>query len=524
MDLLPRVSVVTGKQIPFAAAPLTKQFEFGTADKTALIYYDETCDVRVSYAELEERTNAMARAIAAHARPYGPNRDQDYVISVCMQPTHNTLIALLAIWKAGASYVPMEPSFPQRRITHILKDAQPSLIIYDDTANPAMFKESGVPAVSFDELSLEASALPADRLNEDETLVQTDADTIAIVLYTSGSTGIPKGVRLSYSAICNRLWWQFRNFPYADTETVCVWKTALTFVDSVCEIWGPLLHGRSLLILSRETIKDPQKLVQVFAEYQVQRLVLVPTLLRSILMYLSLNSSERPLQHLKLWVCSGETLSKELALQFFRYFGDRSGYKLGNFYGSTEVMGDVTYYVLEKAEQLDMFPTVPIGVPLDNCIVYLLDEEMNPSRESEPGEIWVSGRNLAKGYVGGQGAEKFCDNPYAAHPDFGRLYRTGDFGTLHKGVILYEGRTDSQVKIRGHRVDLQEVERAVSAIQDVDKAEVLYYRLASGNAEILAFVTIKSDARLSGNHIEVTLRNSLTNYMIPQVSFEVNLY
>ncbi|CAH2097149.1 unnamed protein product [Euphydryas editha] len=518
MGSLPRVSVVTGKRVPLAAAPLTKHIEsMRAADRTALIYYDETCNVRVSYAELEGRTNAMARAIAAHARPTGPNRDQDYVISVCMQPTHNTIIALLAIWKAGASYVPMEPSFPQGRITHILKDAQPSLIIYDDTANPAMFGGSGVPAVSFEELSLEASALPADIPNEDETLVQTDADTIAIVLYTSGSTGIPKGVRLPYSAICNRLWWQFRNFPYTDTETICVWKTAFTFVDSVCEIWGPLFHGRSLLILPRETTRDPQKLVRVFADYQVQRLVLVPTLLRSILMYLSLNTSERPLQHLKLWVCSGETLSKELALEFFRYFGDQSGYKLANFYGSTEVMGDVTYYVLEKAGQLDIFPTIPIGAPLDNCAVYLLDEEMNPSRESEPGEIWVSGRNLAKGYVGGQGADKFCDNPYAAHPDFGRLYRTGDFGILYKGVILYEGRTDSQVKIRGHRVDLQEIERAVSAVQGVDKAVVLCYGLASGNPEILAFVTIKSDARLSGHHIEVALKNSLTNYMIPQV-------
>ncbi|XP_050357431.1 plipastatin synthase subunit B [Nymphalis io] len=518
MGSLPRVSVVTGKRVPLPAAPLTKHLEhMGGAERTALIYYDETCNVRMSYAELEGRTNAMARAIAAHARPTGPNRDQDYVIAVCMQPTHNTVIALLAIWKAGASYVPMEPSFPQGRISHILKDAEPSLIIYDDTANPSMFAGSGVPPVSFEELSLEASALPADRPNDDEILVQADADSIAIVLYTSGSTGIPKGVRLPYSAICNRLWWQFHTFPYRDTETVCVWKTALTFVDSVCEIWGPLLHGRSLLILSRETTRDPQKLVRVFAEYQIQRLVLVPTLLRSILMYLSLNPSERPLQHLKLWVCSGETLSKELASQFFQYFGGQNDYKLANFYGSTEVMGDVTYYVLEKAGQLDMFPTIPIGAPLDNCAVYLLDEEMNPSREEEPGEVWVSGRNLAKGYVGGQGSDKFCDNPYAAHPDFGRLYRTGDFGILHKGLILFAGRTDSQVKIRGHRVDLQEVERAVSSIQGVDKAVVLCYGLTSGNPEILAFVTVKPDARLSGHHIETALKNSLTNYMIPQV-------
>ncbi|XP_068625419.1 beta-alanyl-bioamine nonribosomal peptide synthetase ebony [Battus philenor] len=518
MGSLPRVSVVTGPKAAVPATSLAQLMDsFTGTDSTALVYADETNCVRVSYAELQARTNALGRAIAAHARPVGPNRDGDYVIAVCMEPTHHTIMALLATWKAGAAYVPMDPSFPQTRITHILNDAQPSLVIYDNTANPAMFAGSGVPAVSFEELSSEASGMPGDKPSEMEVLLQPSSDTIAIVLYTSGSTGIPKGVRLPYSAICNRLWWQFRTFPFSNTEMYCVWKTALTFVDSVCEIWGPLLHGRTLIILSRETTRDPQKLVRVLAENEIQRLVLVPTLLRSILMYLSLNRMERPLRSLKLWVCSGETLSKELAAQFFQYFGDNEGFKLANFYGSTEVMGDVTYYVLEKSEQLDVHPTIPIGKPVDNCAIYLLDEEMNPAREAEPGEVWVAGSNLASGYVGGQAPEKFCYNPHATHPDFGKLYRTGDFGVLHKGMILYAGRTDSQVKIRGHRVDLLEVERAVSAVEGIEKAVVLCYGLDRGNPEILAFVTIKQDARLAAPHIEAALKKSLTHYMLPQV-------
>ncbi|CAK1541178.1 unnamed protein product [Leptosia nina] len=520
MGSIPRVSVVSGTRTAVPAAPLTKHLELlRMGERTALIYSDETCNIQVSYAELEARSNSTGRAIAAHARPVGPNRDGDFVIAVCMQPTHNTLLSLLSIWKAGAAYVPMEPSFPQGRINHILKDSQPSLVIYDDSANPNMFANSGIPAISFEELTLDASSLPSDRLGASEMLAPSLVDSIAIVLYTSGSTGIPKGVRLSYSAICNRLWWQFRTFPYSDTESICVWKTALTFVDSVCEIWGPLLHGRTLLILSKETTRDPQKLVRVLSENEnrfVERLVLVPTLLQSILMYVSLNPSQRPLQRLKLWVCSGETLSKDLASRFFQYFGEH-GYKLANFYGSTEVMGDVTYYVMEKTAQLDIFPTIPIGAPLDNCAVYLLDEEMNPSRESEPGEVWVAGQNLAKGYVGGQAPEKFCDNPHAAHPDFSRLYRTGDFGILYKGMILFAGRTDSQVKIRGHRVDLQEVERAVMGVQGVEKGVVLCYGLDRGNPEILAFVTISPTARLNERRIENALNDALTSYMIPQV-------
>ncbi|KAJ8715460.1 hypothetical protein PYW07_009942 [Mythimna separata] len=518
MGSIPRVSVVSGAHTLVPAAPLPKHLaHLAASDNTALVYADETCNVRVSYAELEARTNSLARAISSRARPSGANRDGDYVIAVCMQPSHSTITTLLATWKAGAAYVPMEPSFPQARISHILKDAEPALIVYDETANPSMFSGSGVPAVSYEELAHEASGLSADAVQDMEALAASRSESIAIVLYTSGSTGIPKGVRLSYSAVCNRLWWQFHTFPYSDSEVNCVWKTALTFVDSVCEIWGPLLHGRTLLILSRETTRDPQKLVNVLADNQIQRLVLVPTLLRSILMYLTLKPSERPLQNLKLWVCSGETLSKDLAAQFFKTFGNHNGFKLANFYGSTEVMGDVTYYVLESASQVDIHPTIPIGVPLDNSAVYLLDEEMNPARESEPGEVWVSGRNLAAGYVGGQGADKFVDNPHAAHPDFGRLYRTGDFGVLEKGVILYAGRTDSQIKIRGHRVDLQEVDRAVAGVDGVDKCVVLCYGLDRGNPEILAFVTIKPEARIAAQHIEAALKNSLTSYMIPQV-------
>ncbi|KAG6459387.1 hypothetical protein O3G_MSEX011364 [Manduca sexta] len=517
MGSLPRMSVVTGARSVVPTAPLTHHLRHFNSDRVALMYSDETCNVRVSYSELFARTNALGRAITNRARSTACNRDGDYVIAVCMQPTHNTILALLATWKAGAAYVPMEPSFPQARISHILKDSEPSLVIYDSSANSAAFTDSGVPSVSFEELAQEASGLASDELQDMEMLTLSGNDSIAIVLYTSGSTGIPKGVRLPYSAICNRLWWQFHTFPYLDMEATCVWKTALTFVDSVCEIWGPLLHGRSLLILSRETTRDPQKLVKILSDYKVHRLVLVPTLLRSILMYLSLNPSGKPLQHLKLWICSGETLSKELALQFFKNFGDHDGYKLANFYGSTEVMGDVTYYVLEKSGQLDIHPTIPIGSPLDNCAVYLLDEELSPAPEAEPGEVWVAGRNLASGYVGGQGADRFCDNPHANHPDFGRLYRTGDFGTLHKGVILYAGRTDSQVKIRGHRVDLLEVDKAVSAVPGVEKSVVLCYGLDRGNPEILAFVTIKPEVRTSAQHIEANLKNSLTHYMIPQV-------
>ncbi|KAL0860782.1 hypothetical protein ABMA27_009326 [Loxostege sticticalis] len=524
MDSLAKLSAAKGACVAVPFAPLPQHIaRWASSDETALAYADETCNVRVSYAEMEARTNALARAIAARARTTGANRDGDFIVAVCMQPTPNTIIALLGTWKAGAAYLPVEPIFPYNRIGHILKDAQPSLIIYDDVANPSIFSAISAPAVSFEELALDASGMSTDYIADEETLSQPSVDSIAIVLYTSGSTGFPKGVRLPYSAICNRLWWQFRTFPFSTTEVTCVWKTALTFGDSICEIWGPLVQGRTLVILSRAMVADPQKLVQILSENKIQRIVLVPTLLRSILMCLSLDQSKRPLTLLKMWVCSGETLTKELAVKFFQYFGDQDGFKLGNFYGSTEVMGDVTFYMLEKSEQLHLHPTIPIGEPLDNCAVYLLDEVMNPVQKSEPGEIWVAGLNMAAGYVGGQGADKFCDNPHSQHPDYRRLYRTGDFGILQNGVILYAGRTDSQVKIRGHRVELQEIDREVTAVEGIDKCVVLCYGVKTGSPEILAFVTLEPEARLMAHQIEAKLKDSLTNYMIPQVIIVENI-
>lgn len=219
------------------------------------------------------------------------------------------------------------------------------------------------------------------------------------------------GVRLSHSSLMNRLQWQWETFPYSSTEQICVFKTSLTFGDSVAEIWSPLLTGRTVLILPKCLTKDPTQLVSILHEYEIERLVLVPTLLKSILLSLSLQLNVGLLKKLKLWVCSGETLPLSLAIEFFDYFPENE-YSLCNFYGSTEIMADVTYFICGGKDQLRNFD-VPIGRPIFNTTIYILDADRKPIEVGETGELYVSGANLAVGYVNGRDEERFVENPMA---------------------------------------------------------------------------------------------------------------
>lgn len=521
MGSLPQLSVIKGPHHKLKRRLLHKIFEENlneaSASNPALIVHGDE-GRKTSYETLNANANRMASFLLQKIRKSetsSPNTDGDWIIAVCMTPSDNLITTLLTIWKCGAAYLPIDSTFPQNRMEMILGEAQPTLVIYDQFDKIDIF--SSTNHISFRELEKQSQNESSANIETKDTL-NGELNDLAIILYTSGSTGIPKGVRLPHSIILNRLQWQFEAFPYSPTEKICVFKTALTFVDSISEIWGPLLNEMAILIIPKDVTKDPERLVDALEKYKIERLVLVPTLLRSLLMYLPLKNQKNLLYNLRIWVCSGETLSVSLAQEFFNYFIEGT-HVLCNFYGSTEIMGDVTYFICESQKQLSTYEKVPIGFPIYNTVAYILDGDYRPVKMGQTGELFVSGLNLANGYVNGRDQFRFIENPLATDPRYNRLYRTGDYASILKGgIVQYEGRTDSQIKIRGHRVDLSEIEKHVFSIAGIDKGMVLCYHAGEIDQALLAFVTITEDAKFHlGLQIETVLSHKLADYMIPQV-------
>lgn len=514
MGSLPKLSILKGASRKYTNEyldELVKNVAVSEASSKLALIFDNGLDKKetLTYAELNNISNKWAHVIHSIVvnKNLQPNQDGDYIVAVNIQPSIDLVVVLLAILKTGAAYLPLDYSFPKTRIEHICSEAQPVIVISDLDMD---FEDINTYKLTLNELKHQSQQ--KSELFVSHPLQSLTKD-LAIALYTSGSTGVPKGVKLEHKTVLNRLNWQFKAFPYELSEDHCVFKTSLTFVDSVCEIWGPLIKARSLLIIPKTITVNPEHLVSLLDRYKVGRLVLVPSLLKSILMYLSIQNDQHILQNLKIWICSGETLTKNLVDEFFQYFSMNK--QLCNFYGSTEIMGDVSYQIITGENEFSKWKNIPIGLPIDNTILYLLDSDYRPVKSGDIGELFVSGLNLAAGYINNRDPHKFQNNPFAIDPTFSKLFRTGDFARIINGVLCYEGRTDSQVKVRGNRVDLTEIEKALTKLDMVDKCIVLCYKPGEFNQTILAFVL--TSLLTTEHQIEALLKQMLPAYMIPQV-------
>ncbi|QVV82095.1 amino acid adenylation domain-containing protein, partial [Serratia marcescens] len=425
-------------------AALFEQQVRRTPHATALVSGAES----LSYAQLNARANRLAHALIA--RGVGP----DSRVAVCAERGLNMVTALFGILKAGGAYVPLDPAYPGERLQYILQDADPVLLLADAAGRAAL----GEPATP--QLALEA-ALP-ETLSAENPAPRAQASHLAYVIYTSGSTGKPKGAMNEHRGVVNRLVWMQEAYGLTAADTV-LQKTPFGFDVSVWEFFWPLMVGARLVMAKPEGHKDPDYLSRAIEQYGVTTLHFVPSMLQSFLA--DGQAATRCGQVVRV-MCSGEALPATLVAEFYRRLPQA---ELHNLYGPTEAAVDVTaWHCSREAERV----SVPIGRPIANTRIYLLDERGQPVPLGAVGELYIGGVQVARGYLNRPEltAERFLSDPFAPG---GRMYRTGDVARyLANGDIEYLGRNDQQVKIRGFRIECGEIEAALATHPAVREAVV----------------------------------------------------
>lgn len=448
----------------------------------------------ITYRELNSRANQLAH----HLWRRGVGRG--VLVGICIERSIEAAIGLLAVLKAGGAYVPMDPSCPAQRLAFMLEDSQAPVVLTMQHLLGRLPRCDAEPVC----LDREGQIIAAERSANPEPAVS--AVDLAYVMYTSGSTGTPKGVLATHRASVNRFCWMWDRWPFTRAD-ICCQKTPLSFVDSVWEIFGPLLRGVPNVIIPDEAIEDPTRLVRVLQANRITRIVLVPSLLRLLLD--STEDLKDKLPDLRFWVTSGEAITPELTQHFEEVL---PGATLVNLYGSSEVAGDVTSYVIRNSSSLQC---IPIGRPIANTRVYLLDRYLNLVPIGVSGEICIGGDPLARGYLHRreQTSEKFIFDPFRTE-DEARLYRTGDVGRfMPDGNLEYLGRADNQVKIRGIRVELGEIEGVLRTHPAIDAVAVSVAG-TDGRERLIAHVVV-SDGTMAPDDLRHFVAEKLPNYMVP---------
>jgi amino acid adenylation domain-containing protein len=449
----------------------------------------------LSFRELRERSNQLARFL----QKMGAGRRTR--VALCVERSLDRVVGLLGILKTGGVYVPVDPSLPIDRMQFEIEDAKATLVV---TQQGVLDK---FPIRNTKTVILDTDWHSIAREADDDVSTRVDPGDPAYVLYTSGSSGGPKGVEGTHRGAINRFWWMWERYPFQIGE-VCCQKTNLGFVDSVWEIFGPLLAGIPSVILRPEVVRDPEELLQSLAAEGVTRIVLVPSLLRALLDHAPQLHERVP--RLKLWSCSGEVLSSELVRRFRQGFPEAT---LLNIYGASEVAADVTWH---EVQEEDAATPVPIGKPISNTQVYVLDPHRNPVPVGVRGEIYVGGDGLALGYWNRAQltAERFVENPIAPE-ESKRLYRTGDLGRWRRdGEIEYLGRVDGEVKLRGMRIDLGEIESVLASHPGIRETAV--ERVEEGDdVRLVAYLVWGDGEKTNGRDLRRHLRSKLPEHMVP---------
>lgn len=448
---------------------------------------------RLTYRELNTRANHLARRLEKLG--IGPAM----TVGVCLQRSIELIVGLLAILKSGGAYVPLDPSYPRERLRFMIKDAQVKALLTDELAAPG-FADGSVNIVPID--------LPSDQepqTDRSDLTVNLSPDHPAYVIYTSGSTGLPKGVSVPHQAV-SRLVLQTDYVAIAPDDAIAQ-VSNVSFDAATFEIWGALLNGARLVVIDKETLLSPPAFAAAIAAQRITTLFLTTALFDQMA-----DQIPQALGGLKNLLFGGEMSNPQKVKAFL---ASEPRCRLLHVYGPTETTTFATGYRVTALA--DDAPALPIGKPIANTTCYILDVHKNPVPVNVAGELYIGGPGVARGYWNRPEltAEKFIANPFSDNPGE-RLYRTGDLARyLANGNIEFLGRLDNQVKLRGFRVELGEIEAVMRQHAEVRDAVVILREDRPGDKRLAAYYVAHSGVAPSSEPLAAYLHAKLPSYMIP---------
>lgn len=505
-DELTRLAAVNDTAMPLPATTLSALVA-DQARKTPDAPALADANWQFSYREMRQQVVALAQLLRQRGVKPGDS------VAVALPRSVFLTLALHGIVEAGAAWLPLDTGYPDDRLRMMLEDARPSLLI---ASEDQLARFNDIPGL--ESLCYQQPLAVAD----DAPLALSKPDHTAYIIFTSGSTGRPKGVMVGQTAIVNRLLWMQDRYPLSADDVVAQ-KTPCSFDVSVWEFWWPFIAGARLVMAEPEAHRDPQAMQQFFAHYGVTTTHFVPSMLAAFVASLDADSVAA-CRTLRRVFCSGEALPTDLCREWERL----TGAPLHNLYGPTEAAVDVSWYPACGPELAAVTgSSVPIGWPVWNTGLRILDAAMRPVPPGVAGDLYLTGIQLAQGYLGRPDltASRFIADPFAPGE---RMYRTGDVARwLANGAVEYLGRSDDQLKIRGQRIELGEIDRAMSALPDVAQAVshacVFNQAAATGGdaRQLVGYLVSDSGLPLDTAALKARLAEQLPPHMVPVVLMQL---
>ncbi|WP_340679281.1 amino acid adenylation domain-containing protein [Paraglaciecola sp.] len=461
-----------------------------TPNKTAVVYND----IKISYGQLNRRANFLAMHLVEQGVESGD------IVGLSMSRSVELIIAILAVLKAGAAFLPLDEANPSSRVIHCLEEANVSVLIVDHVCHHSLFKNR--IKISTKNTSLFTGDEPFNLY-----VPGTENDKI-YVMFTSGSTGKPKGVVIPHRAVIRLV--RKSDFVDIKPQDTFLQFAPLTFDASTFEIWGPLLNGATLVLYPGQGL-DPNLFAQQIEQHQISILWLT-----AALFHLIANRYLEALKPVKTLLAGGDVLQPNLVRKVIEGI---PGIRVINGYGPTE---NTTFTCCHPMDHNNIpTETVPIGKAIGCTRLHILNEALEPVIQGNEGMLYVSGKGVALGYLN-MSSDAFFHNKNIAK---GLIYKTGDVVVENEhGELRFVGRQDNQVKVRGYRVSLEEIQIEISKIAQVSEAVVLVQKFDGGDQLLIAHVQVKDDASIDSAQIKQILRETLPAYMVPdKIYFNVNL-